>query len=138
MPRKETPPRGFTNAELRSAARVALGRRRALWVSFVIAALALVVMLGLQFFWLADLERARRLSASGAIPESQVTALEAQLRAAEAKGLLGTSVEENEKRTPVRRVGRPDDIANAAAFLAADAAGYITGQIIGVNGGRVT
>lgn len=33
---------------------------------------------------LADLERARRLSASGAIPESQVTALEAQLRAAEA------------------------------------------------------
>jgi 2-hydroxycyclohexanecarboxyl-CoA dehydrogenase len=60
------------------------------------------------------------------------------LRAAEAKGLLGTSVEENEKRTPVRRVGRPDDIANAAAFLAADAAGYITGQIIGVNGGRVT
>lgn len=33
---------------------------------------------------LADLERARRLAASGAIPESQVTTLEAQLRAAEA------------------------------------------------------
>jgi signal transduction histidine kinase len=55
-------PSAFSNAELRTAARVALRRRGALWVSFVIAALALVVMLGMQFFWLADLERASSIA----------------------------------------------------------------------------
>lgn len=38
---------------------------------------------------------------------------------------------------PVRRTGEPEDIAHACAFLAAEEAGYITGQTIGVNGGRV-
>ena len=38
---------------------------------------------------------------------------------------------------PVRRVGRPEDIANACAFLCGEASSYITGQLIGVNGGRV-
>lgn len=38
-------------------------------------------------------------------------------------------------RTPVRRTGTADDIANAAAFLCSDDAGYITGQAINVNGG---
>jgi 2-hydroxycyclohexanecarboxyl-CoA dehydrogenase len=38
---------------------------------------------------------------------------------------------------PVRRVGRPEDIANACAFLCDEASDYVTGQIIGVNGGRV-
>ncbi|NLD77616.1 MAG: SDR family oxidoreductase [Acidimicrobiales bacterium] len=37
--------------------------------------------------------------------------------------------------TPVRRLGTPDDIGAAAAFLASDAAGFITGQQINVNGG---
>jgi 2-hydroxycyclohexanecarboxyl-CoA dehydrogenase len=40
--------------------------------------------------------------------------------------------------TPVRRAGRPDDIAAACAFLVSDEAAYITGQVIGVNGGRNT
>jgi 2-hydroxycyclohexanecarboxyl-CoA dehydrogenase len=40
-------------------------------------------------------------------------------------------------RLPVRRVGRPEDIANACAFLCSEASSYVTGQIIGVNGGRV-
>ena len=40
-------------------------------------------------------------------------------------------------RTPVRRAGTPDDIAAACAFLCSDDAIYITGQIIGVNGGWV-
>jgi NAD(P)-dependent dehydrogenase (short-subunit alcohol dehydrogenase family) len=40
--------------------------------------------------------------------------------------------------TPVGRMGRPEDIAAACAFLVSDEAGYITGQIIGVNGGRFT
>lgn len=38
---------------------------------------------------------------------------------------------------PVRRLGEPDDIANACAWLCHEASGYVTGQTIGVNGGRV-
>lgn len=38
---------------------------------------------------------------------------------------------------PVRRMGEPNDIANAAAWLASEHSGYVTGQTIGVNGGRV-
>jgi 2-hydroxycyclohexanecarboxyl-CoA dehydrogenase len=38
---------------------------------------------------------------------------------------------------PVRRTGEPEDIANAVAWLASEASGYVTGQTIGVNGGRV-
>ncbi|PTL37998.1 3-oxoacyl-ACP reductase FabG [Alkalicoccus saliphilus] len=36
---------------------------------------------------------------------------------------------------PVQRIGEPVDIASAAAFLASEEAGYITGQILSVNGG---
>jgi 2-hydroxycyclohexanecarboxyl-CoA dehydrogenase len=60
------------------------------------------------------------------------------LRDSEAKGLLGGKVEEHEARTPVRRIGRPQDIAAATAFLVSDDASYVTGQVIGVNGGRNT
>ena len=38
---------------------------------------------------------------------------------------------------PVRRMGEPNDIANACAWLCLDETGYVTGQTIGVNGGRV-
>jgi NAD(P)-dependent dehydrogenase (short-subunit alcohol dehydrogenase family) len=40
--------------------------------------------------------------------------------------------------TPVGRMGKPEDIAAACAFLVSEEASYITGQIIGVNGGRCT
>jgi NAD(P)-dependent dehydrogenase (short-subunit alcohol dehydrogenase family) len=40
--------------------------------------------------------------------------------------------------TPVGRIGSPEDVAAACAFLVSEEAGYITGQIIGVNGGRNT
>ena len=36
---------------------------------------------------------------------------------------------------PLERLGSADDIANAVVFLAAERSGYITGQVIGVNGG---
>ena len=38
---------------------------------------------------------------------------------------------------PVGHLGTPDDIAAAAAFLASEEAGFITGQVLGVNGGSV-
>jgi len=60
------------------------------------------------------------------------------LRKAESRNLLGGTVEDHIQRTPVRRAGRPEDIAAACAFLISEEAGYITGQILGVNGGRNT
>ena len=38
---------------------------------------------------------------------------------------------------PMGRTGEPEDIANACAFLVSEASSYVTGQTIGVNGGRV-
>jgi 2-hydroxycyclohexanecarboxyl-CoA dehydrogenase len=55
-------------------------------------------------------------------------------RRAEARGDL-PSIDAVAQRTPVRRAGTPDDIAAACAFLCSEDAGYITGQLIGVNGG---
>jgi NAD(P)-dependent dehydrogenase (short-subunit alcohol dehydrogenase family) len=40
------------------------------------------------------------------------------------------------KRTPMKRLGTPDDIASAALYLASDAGGWVTGQIITVSGGQ--
>jgi 2-hydroxycyclohexanecarboxyl-CoA dehydrogenase len=60
------------------------------------------------------------------------------LRASEAKGLLGKGVDFHASQTPVRRAGRPEDIAATTAFLVSDDAAYITGQVVGVNGGRNT
>ena len=43
--------------------------------------------------------------------------------------------EANAKRHPLQRIGRPDDIADMASFLLSDKAGWITGQVFGVDGG---
>ena len=39
------------------------------------------------------------------------------------------------KQIPMGRLGTSEDVANAVKFLASDRAGYITGQVIHVNGG---
>ena len=39
---------------------------------------------------------------------------------------------------PAKRLGTPEDVAGAVCFLASDAAGYITGQVIHINGGLYT
>ena len=41
------------------------------------------------------------------------------------------------EQTPLGRFGTPEEIASAVAFLASDEAGYITGQVLGVDGGLV-
>lgn len=42
------------------------------------------------------------------------------------------------KNIPIKRVGKPEDVANCALFLASDSSSYITGQVIQVDGGMVT
>ena len=46
-----------------------------------------------------------------------------------------TELQENGKLLPWGRLGTPDDIAKAAAFLASDEAAYMTGQTVFVDGG---
>jgi 3-oxoacyl-[acyl-carrier protein] reductase len=41
------------------------------------------------------------------------------------------------RQTPLRRLATPEDVAGAVAYLASDAAGYVTGETIRVNGGQV-
>jgi len=41
-------------------------------------------------------------------------------------------------RTPMKRLGEPSEIADVVAFLLSDASSYITGEIVVVDGGRMT
>ena len=61
-----------------------------------------------------------------------------------APGFIGTDMtaamddatkEKYAAQIPLGRIGKPEDVANAVAFLASDDACYITGQILGVDGG---
>jgi 2-hydroxycyclohexanecarboxyl-CoA dehydrogenase len=61
----------------------------------------------------------------------------AMSEASAAAGQMNISQEQLLQTLPVRRVGEPEDIADACAWLASEGAGYVTGQTIGVNGGRV-
>jgi 3-oxoacyl-[acyl-carrier protein] reductase len=40
-------------------------------------------------------------------------------------------------KTPLKRLGKPEDIANAYYFLASDEAAFVTGQVLSVDGGLV-
>ena len=59
------------------------------------------------------------------------------LRRAEAAGDVAKLEKLAARAIPVGRVGTPEDIAVTCGFLCSDEAGFITGQVIGVNGGMV-
>ncbi len=63
-----------------------------------------------------------------------------------APGFIGTDMTANltaeqkdvlAKQIPLERLGTPEDVAGAVLFLASDGAGYITGQVLAVDGGMV-
>lgn len=59
--------------------------------------------------------------------------------AAERRGLTPEEVrEESRSAIPLGRLGRPQELANLAVFLASEAASYITGTAIAVDGGRIS
>jgi 2-hydroxycyclohexanecarboxyl-CoA dehydrogenase len=49
---------------------------------------------------------------------------------------IGPHVDQVAAASPMKRAGRPEDLAAAVAFLASEDAGYITGHTLSVNGGR--
>ncbi|MHB8381502.1 MAG: 3-ketoacyl-ACP reductase FabG2 [Candidatus Binataceae bacterium] len=53
----------------------------------------------------------------------------------ETQMLEGVPLDEVLKAIPMRRIGRPDEVAAAVSFLCSDEASYITRQVISVNGG---
>jgi 2-hydroxycyclohexanecarboxyl-CoA dehydrogenase len=59
------------------------------------------------------------------------------LRRAEAQGDVGKLDKLAPRVIPVGRAGTPEDVAAACGFLCSDEAAFITGQVIGVNGGMV-
>lgn len=61
-----------------------------------------------------------------------------------APGLIATSMIEGtfdadmvKRMVPMQRVGRPEEVADLVAFLASDRAGYISGQVISINGAMI-
>ncbi len=53
------------------------------------------------------------------------------------KNLNGSAEQDWKKSIPLQRIGLPEDVANCALFLASNAASYITGQVIQVDGGML-
>jgi NAD(P)-dependent dehydrogenase (short-subunit alcohol dehydrogenase family) len=54
-----------------------------------------------------------------------------------ARALWETAGEQIARRLPLKRLGEPEDIANAALFLVSDAASWITGHVLVIDGGAM-
>ena len=72
----------------------------------------------------------RNISVNAIAPGYIETEMTIELSESVREGLLN--------QIPMGTIGKPEDVAHAALFLASDAAGYITGQVISVNGGLHT
>ena len=53
------------------------------------------------------------------------------------KSLDAQTMQELKEETPLQRLGPPEDVANTLLFLSSDKSSFITGQVIGINGGFV-
>ena len=53
----------------------------------------------------------------------------------ETEMLAGAPVDELSRMIPMQRLGRPDEIASLVVYLFSEGAGYLTGQVISMNGG---
>ena len=51
------------------------------------------------------------------------------------KDMPASALEQVKAMTPLGRLGQPEEVADAVAFLASPRAAYITGQVLAVNGG---
>ena len=74
-------------------------------------------------------ELAPRIRVNAIAPSLTDTPLSAQLLSSEEKRRASAD------RHPLKRIGKPEDIANVAVFLIQDSSEWITGQIVGIDGG---
>ena len=51
------------------------------------------------------------------------------------KGMPPSALDQVKAMTPLGRLGQPEEVAEAVLFLASPRAGYISGQVLAVNGG---
>ena len=65
------------------------------------------------------------------------TVLASMTPQAAAGGNSGLPMNAATRGIPMRRMGEPEEIAEAIVFLCSDAARYITGQVVAVNGGAL-
>ena len=85
----------------------------------------------------AALNQMTRNLAQDFAPQVRINAIEPGTIMTDALGRVLTPerLENMRKTTPMGRMGQPDDIANAAVFLVSPASGWITGKVLGVDGG---
>jgi 3-oxoacyl-[acyl-carrier protein] reductase len=104
--------------------------RRAAYCASKFAIVGLTQVMALE---LAD----RGITVNAICPGPVATSRSESTLARSAAGLEAGHVGLQLTSTPVGRIGVPDDVARAVVFLADPAAGFMTGQAVGVNGGTV-